>query len=610
MQALCQDARQLARELASVLEKDSERGDRELRAALNRCHNLVDCLEQRSVDGRALPSADTSTPLQSLLLSDDDVLWEWCPVRDEISLCSRWRTFYHDSELKKPLARWCECVHPADREAVNTLCRNARAREGVQFIECRLRTGDGQWRYVRLRAVGISADGAQQESVVTGVLSDVTRERFHEPVTGLGNARLLDQMLEDALNAAPNATFSLFKLNVVNATLLSESDHFADTHELETRIAELLSSLLPQATPIALPNFCYAFLVDAEAKTLERYQEILTRALQKPLETRMGRVWLSHVIGATSFEAGAELNVECIRRRARLALGSALEAGVGSVCHYDDTMHWRANRASDGEQLIRSALASDGVLCFLQPIVSLREGGRVIAFEALMRLRDEAGNIATPGAFIQAAEDTGLIHLLSQELIDKALGFLSDPAFAERFGHEFTININLSRQQLKDASLVDDMLRMVKKHRADPGRINLEITESALLAEPMVAHSNLTRLRDTGICVALDDFGTGYSSLSQLCELPLDCVKIDRRFVMDLERDPRKRHVMSSMLDLCRRLSFRVVIEGVEESATLKAVSDMGAEQIQGFIFARPMASCDVLSTLKPMLMPLERSTV
>lgn len=615
MQALSQGqyARQLASELALVLEKDSEGEGQGLETALERCRMLLDCLEQCSGEARGPLYADAGMHLKSLLMGDDDVLWEWSPDRGEISLCPRWRTFYRYSELQQPLASWCEYVHPADREAVHTLCRNARAREGMQFVECRLRAGDGQWRYVRLRAVGVRskahlvADEKPQEPIVTGVLSDVTRERFYDPVTGLGNTRLLNQMIEDALNATPNTNFTLFKLSIVNATLLGESDHFTDTYELEARIAELLSSLLAQATPLALPNFCYAFLVNAEDKTFERYQEVLTRVLQQPLKTRKGRVWLSHVIGATSFEAGASLSAECIRRRARLALGSAMEEGVGSARHYDDAMHARANRASDGEQLIRSALASDGVLCFLQPIVSLREGGRVVAFEALMRLRDEAGNIATPGAFIQAAEDTGLIHLLSQELIDKALGFLSDPAFAERFGHDFTININLSRQQLKDVALVDDMLRMVKKHGADPARVNLEITESAVLAEPLVAHRNLTRLRDTGICVALDDFGTGYSSLSQLCELPLDCVKIDRRFVMDLERDPRKRHVMSSMLDLCRRLSFRVVIEGVEESATLKTVSDMGAEQIQGFIFARPMSPEEVLASLKPMLEPLKK---
>ncbi|WP_445619373.1 EAL domain-containing protein [Kushneria sp. Sum13] len=602
VQALCHDIRYLADELAA----GSTSPDEKRLAHLSTCCNtLLELLGTSSVPEAFRPSPDgiSLSQHERMLLCEHDVIWHWQARNDALTLSSRWETLYHDNVKPRLLAQWCQKLHPEDRDRVQALCHRAAATHGLSRIEFRLLDGLGQWRFVRLRTVSHDQAGG---AGLTGVLSDITHERYRDPVTGLGNSSLLDQLLEDALGDAPGARHALIKITLVNATLLSESEHFNNTRELETRIAELLAELLPAGRLMALPDFSYALVTPFhDQKAMARLVEPIQQMLSLPLETHMGRVWLSHVVGVVPFESGSSDDVKALRKQARLTITNASGAGVGGIHYYTDELQTQAARARRGEQLIRAALACDGVLCFLQPIVSVSEGGRVVAFEALMRLRDGEEGIAMPGAFIEAAESTGLIHQLSQQLIDKALHILVDPAFTQRFGRDFVININLSRHQLKDAMLVDDMMRLIHKHGADPRRVNLEITESAVLAEPAVALRNLVRLREHGISIALDDFGSGYSSLSQLCELPLDCIKIDRRFVMDLEREPRKRHVMTSVIDLCRRLEFRVVIEGVEESATLKTVCDMGAEQIQGFIYARPMSSQDVLGRLDATLLPV-----
>lgn len=601
VQALCHDIRYLADELTAGSTSPDEKRLAHLSTC---CDNLLELLGTPSIPEAVRPAPDSipSFEYERMLLCEHDVIWHWQAQSDALTLSSRWKTLYHD-DVEPSLAQWCQALHPDDRDRVQRLCHQAITTRGLSQIEFRLLDGRRQWRFVRLRTVSHEKTGV---SGLTGVLSDITHERYRDPVTGLGNSNLLDQLLEDALGDTPGAHHALVKITLVNATLLSESEHFKNTRELEIRIADLLAELLPAGRLIAVPGFSYA-LVTAfhDQKAMERFLEPLQQMLGMPLETPTGRVWLSHVVGVVPFEAGSSDGVETLRKRARLTINNASGAGVGGIHYYSDELQTRATRASRGEQLIRAALACDGVLCFLQPIVSVNEGGRVVAFEALMRLRDGEEGIAMPGAFIEAAESTGLIHQLSQHLVDKALHILVDPAFTKRFGRDFVININLSRHQLKDAMLVDDMMRLIEKHGADPRRVNLEITESAVLAEPAIALRNLIRLREHGISIALDDFGSGYSSLSQLCELPLDCIKIDRRFVMDLEREPRKRHVMTSVIDLCRRLDFRVVVEGVEESATLKTVCDMGAEQIQGFIYARPMPSQDVLGQLDATLLPV-----
>ncbi|MFC0268062.1 EAL domain-containing protein [Kushneria aurantia] len=594
-------------ELTAVLESDSNDARTELTAMLVRCSSLLDRLEQ--ADGHPPDEPAGSDTLERLLVGESDVSWEWNPRHDRLVMSPQWCALYHydNDALEQTIEQWCERVYPADSHLVRRLCHNALSGEGLQCVALRLRDGNGSWRCVALRALGVRGEKSGRP-IVVGVLNDITDQQFRDSQTGFGNAELLEQLIEDGLLAEPHQQHALIKISMVNALMLVESNHFATTCDLQRHIAAMLRGLLPDAELIALPDFNYALVLRVSTPdTLEQYLDPLTRALNRPLETRMGRVWLSHVIGVVRFAADCGLSIEEVRKRARMALHSARDAGVGSVHHYDELLQERVNRASRGEQLIRAALANDGVLCFLQPIVSLSRQGRVVAFEALMRLADGEGNIANPGVFIEAAESTGLIHMLSQQLIDKALLLLKDDAFAERFGSDFVININLSRQQLKDPALVDNIMGMIGHHEVDPRRVSLEITESAVLAEPTLAQRHLTRLREAGVCVALDDFGSGYSSLSQLCELPLDCVKIDRRFVMDLEHDSRKRHVMTAVLDLCRRLSFDVVVEGVEEAGTLEAVRRMGAEQIQGFIYARPMSSPDVLSRLQSNLQPLPR---
>ncbi|REC95550.1 EAL domain-containing protein [Kushneria indalinina] len=606
VQALCHDIRDLADELAA----ESASLDEKRLTHLSTCRRaLSDLLQTTPIPENAGAALD-NIPLsqyERMLLCEHDVIWHWEAQGDALTLSSHWQALYHGTPADS-LTQWCQTLHPRDRDRVHALCHQAASAQGVSRVECRLRDGQGQWRFIRLRIVG---NGAEGQPGLTGVVSDITHERYRDPVTGLGNSELLNQLLEDALADTAGTRHALVKITMVNATLLSESEHFNNTRELETRIADLLADLLPAGRLIALPGFSYALVTPFQCQTaLKRFLEPLQQMLGMPLETPTGRVWLSHVVGVVPFDGGCHVGAETLRKRARLTVNNASGTGVGGIHYYSDELYERARRASRGEQLIRAALACDGVLCFLQPIVSVREGGRVVAFEALMRLRDGEEGIALPGAFIEAAESTGLIHQLSQQLIDKALHILVDPAFTDRFGQDFVININLSRHQLKDVMLVDDMMTLIHKHGADPRRVNLEITESAVLAEPAIALRNLVRLREHGISIALDDFGSGYSSLSQLCELPLDCIKIDRRFVMDLEHEPRKRHVMTSVIDLCRRLEFRVVVEGVEECATLRTVCDMGAEQIQGFIYARPMPSQDVLGRLNATLLPMPSQPV
>lgn len=415
---------------------------------------------------------------------------------------------------------------------------------------------------------------------------------------------LLDQRLEEALAVVPARRHALVKIALTNAHALFASGAVAVSDEAFKGLVGMMRYRLPFDVSLSvLPEYVFALLMEAQSEAEVRAKlRPLEEVLAAPLDTARGTVWLSHAIGVAMFNSTARLTPEELRARARLALHEACRQGVGSVSFYRRALSHRARRASRGEQLIRAALSEDGVLCFLQPIVDLREGERVVAFEALMRLRDAERNVFEPANFIEVAESTALIDALSQRLTEQALRVLGDACFARRFGRRFSVNVNLSRQQLLDAELAERLLATVARQGVDARRLQIEVTESSVLAEPHAACRNLQRLRAAGIRVALDDFGSGYSALAQLCDLPLDSVKIDRGLVRGVEREPRKRHVLAAVIALCKRLGFGVVVEGVENHSALAAVRELGAEQVQGFIYSRPISIEATLVSLRPRM--------
>ena len=271
-------------------------------------------------------------------------------------------------------------------------------------------------------------------------------------------------------------------------------------------------------------------------------------------------MWLSHVSGVAIVNLHEANSADEWRRQARLALASARQSDVGTRCYYSESLRQWERYQGRAEQMIRGALANRGVCCYLQPIVDI-VAGTARGFEALMRLEDPAEGLINPGAFVEVAERTGLIAPLWEMLMEQALPVLKDPGMRERFGETFLISVNLSPRQLMDSRLLELMLAACARHGVAQSRLQVEVTESAVLSDPVRASRMLERMRAAGIQVAMDDFGSGYSSLAQLTSLPLDTVKIDRSLVLDVSTLPRKQHVLAAVVALCQRLEHGVVVE-------------------------------------------------
>jgi EAL domain-containing protein (putative c-di-GMP-specific phosphodiesterase class I) len=212
--------------------------------------------------------------------------------------------------------------------------------------------------------------------------------------------------------------------------------------------------------------------------------------------------------------------------------------------------------------------------------------GDIIALEALVRWNHPDRGLLYPDAFIPVAEQTGIIDALTRWVLDAALAQL------RRWGDDaahLAVAVNISARSISRADFADTVFSALETHRVRADRLLLEITETALVADPERAGRNLRRLAATGIRISLDDFGCGQTSLGFLSTLPLHEVKIDKSFILDMRTDRSHAAIVRSVIDLAHNLGIDVVAEGVETAPVLAELSELGCDIAQGFLLARPM---------------------
>jgi predicted signal transduction protein with EAL and GGDEF domain len=283
-----------------------------------------------------------------------------------------------------------------------------------------------------------------------------------------------------------------------------------------------------------------------------------------------------------------------LMRRADVALYAAKRAGRGFSFYAAEDDQFNPRRlALRGE--LRDATAEGGLELDFQPKVDCRTD-RVVGVEALVRWRHPDHGLMGPDLFIPIAEHSGLMGPLTAWVIAEALSW-SD-RWAER-GRKLNVAVNLSARQLQDRQLPDSIAEAIRGHKASAGRLHIELTESAVMADAERALEILGRLSKMGIKLSIDDFGTGYSSLSYLRQLPVDEIKIDRSFVAEMLHSDSDVVIVRSIIDLGHNLGLTVVAEGVEEEGALAMLTKLGCDLVQGYHLSRPLPPLELIRWLE-----------
>ncbi len=317
------------------------------------------------------------------------------------------------------------------------------------------------------------------------------------------------------------------------------------------------------------------------------------RLAKEPVTTHDGHVTLDIAIGIALFPEQAE-TAEALLQRAELALASAQE-GEALYHIYCPGVTKEIASLWGMENELTGALENDEFELHYQPKIALSDN-RPVGGEALLRWHSPRRGLVPPDLFVPIAEKTGIIRSLTWFVLNTALRQSS--SWTKKWDR-LSVAVNVSPIDIRDPEFVEVVSEAVGMWGGVYDRLTLEVTESALVADPDACFDKLSELRSKGVRVSIDDFGTGYSALSHFKNIPADELKIDRSFIIGMLKDKADVKVVRSIIDLAHDFDIEVVAEGVERKPTLKKLRELQCDYVQGYLYEKPMAHEDFVTWMK-----------
>ncbi|MBL8331521.1 MAG: EAL domain-containing protein [Rubrivivax sp.] len=490
-----------------------------------------------------------------------------------------------------------------DRQPLCDFIDRLRAGESGNEIEVRV-PGPASARRHLLLCGDVSHDETGAARAIFGIAQDVTERRdtearlsyqahFDVP-TGLPNRVLFRDRVQTAIQAAQRGA-SRFAVVEVETDALRKS-HAASSPALADHVlralAQRLGSVLREGDTLCrLDGERFALLLGGVSGELEagRVGRRLAEAFSVPLRVDDWEV-LSQMHAGVALFPGDGRDVDTLMARAGAAVLRAREVPGAAFRFYTQDMQDRVAQVIDTQVALYRGLERGEFELHYQPLVDL-SNDRVAGVEALLRWHRPNNGLQMPGAFLGILEDSGLIMDTGDWVLRSACRAMLDLPL--------TLSINVSPRQFRHPNLADRLTRVLEEVRFPPNRLEVEITEQAVMADEDRALATLRAMAEAGMRIALDDYGTGFSSLQRLKTLPVHALKIDRFFVTALLTDRADATIVRSTIELCHQLGIQVVAEGVEDLVTLQRLREYGCDRAQGYGISPPLAAAELSSWLQ-----------
>ena len=407
----------------------------------------------------------------------------------------------------------------------------------------------------------------------------------HDALTGLANRRLFLEAL-GCWQAANEA-------GLPSAVLLIDLDRFKPVNDLYGHaagnavlcaVADRLRAFLPRhgmAARMGGDEFAMLLRLEGGSEGLLRLAERVIASISAPVLWNGNELKVGATVGI-AFVTGELADADAVLHAADLAMYQGKKDGRGVVRVFKSAMDEELRARAQLEIELRAAIENGEIEPFYQPVVSL-PGRKLIGVEVLARWRHPIRGLLAPSEFIAVAEETGSISDLCYSLIRRAC------RDAREWPAELTLAVNIAPQQFLDAWMAERILAILTETGFPPHRLEVEITESALIQDLDGTRRTLTSLQNLGVRVALDDFGTGYSSLYHLRELKFDKLKIDRSYVDSVTMSTERAKLVDAIIKLGASLGLVTTAEGIETEDSSSWLSDQGCEFGQGYLFGKPM---------------------
>ena len=450
--------------------------------------------------------------------------------------------------------------------------------------------------------LGISAirNAAGETTNYIGVFRDITEAKeqeerirflaYHDALTSLANRSLLMDRLQRSLLRLhrEKSQVAVIFIDLDNFKTINDSLGHAVGDQLLVAFAHRLGKIMRSGDSLARlggDEFVVVIEGDLGPARINLFASRVFGLLEKPFRVGDHDLHVTMSMGITVAPFDGD-DVETLLKNADMAMYRAKGGGKNNYCYYQPEMDAEVRRWHRIHSEIRNGIERDEFRVFFQPKVNPATG-RAFGMEALARWITADGEVIGPNEFIRVAEEAGLIEQLDRIILEQAcrhtLAWLNA-------GHDLRVSVNLSPRHFQAEDLPDRIDDILKATGFPPDHLELEITETAVMADVERSRSHMEDLSRRGIALAIDDFGRGYSSLSYISAFPVDVLKVDKKFVDGILVDERESALVETIIHMAKRIGIKVVAEGVEEAEQVRFLLGLGCEGIQGYYYSRPLA--------------------
>ena len=415
----------------------------------------------------------------------------------------------------------------------------------------------------------------------------------HDQLTGLPNRVLLHDRVVQAITRSFHSrqSIALLLIDIDNFKYLNDSLGHQVGDFVISSVAKRLNNIIDDRVTLArVGGDEFACLLTAEDSHVgaDVVAAEFLKTAREPIEIDGISHQLSLSIGISFYPQDA-VNAEEMMRHADTAMYRAKSKGKDRFSFFSNDLQRAMHNRLDMELKLRRAIEANSLAVYLQPKYDF-ESKQVVGAESLVRLIDENGEVISPDQFIPLAEETGLIHQLGKQVLQKSCEFV---ASCSPHTSDFKIAVNVAAKQLENPNFAAEVQAIIKGAGIAPESIELEVTESALMHDFEQTRLILESLSALNVTLALDDFGTGYSSLSYLRQFPLNVLKIDRSFVIDMDDEQQALDIVTAIVRLALSLNMTIVAEGIETMSQFNALQALGCHLGQGYFLHKPIAMAD-----------------
>lgn len=527
---------------------------------------------------------------------------------DMIRTMANWH-FFFDVEINsiKDIGRLYGCVQEQYRLPLRELL--SAEKKGIRNDSLIVRLKDGRTWVECESTVKYGEDGRPVEKVVR--FKDITRFKsqndelsymaYYDMLTGLYNRNYFVRLLGDFVRKAQdnNTSAAVMFVDIDDFRKINDGMGIIIGDEVVQQFGQYLDTFNGNDVVVSHFNsdiYCIGIYEPCGTRSVEHIYRMIHERLQKPFTLSDGQeLTITVSVGVAGYPEAAKNTLELINC-AEIVMFKAKAAGKDSIQYFDVPILNDFLQKINIENKLKEATFNQNFVMYFQPQYHANDR-KLRGVEALIRWKDDEGNMISPSVFIPIAEKNGSIVPIGTWVIEESIRIYSE--WKSKYNSSLILSLNISAIQYKRPDFISKLMTILKKYDVSASEVELEITESVLIDDFVEITNKLVILRDYGFKISLDDFGTGYSSLSYLKGLPINTLKIDKSFIDTVVSDSNTKIITESIVYMVKKLGFETVAEGVETQEQYEYLKSIECDNIQGYYLGKPMPSHEVEELLK-----------